>query len=126
MIAIIAGKKDTIPQPPPMLVRTGATIDRFVLWISATDPNWDARRAEAFVRSLGADGVRLMAECARETGTFARGVKTIVARLDIPVSAQIPRPWLGYRRLAVCVCLTLQACSPDGFGQPTSAAADPK
>ena len=42
IVAIIAGKKDTIPQPPPMLVKTGATVDRFVLWISATDPKWDA------------------------------------------------------------------------------------
>jgi hypothetical protein len=60
IIAIIAGKRDTIPQPPPMLIKTGATIDRFVLWISATDPNWDAARAEGFVRSLGADGVRIV------------------------------------------------------------------
>jgi hypothetical protein len=43
-----------------MLIETGATMDRFVLWISATDPKWDAARAEAFVRSLGADGVRLV------------------------------------------------------------------
>ena len=37
-----------------------ATFDRFVLWISATDPKWDAAEAERFVRSLGADGVRLV------------------------------------------------------------------
>jgi hypothetical protein len=43
-----------------MLVKTGATIDRFVLWISATDPKWNAAEAERFVRSLGADGVRLV------------------------------------------------------------------
>ncbi|HYN44344.1 MAG TPA: DUF3341 domain-containing protein [Thermoanaerobaculia bacterium] len=60
LIAIIAGKKDTIPQPPPMLVKTGATIDRFVLWISATDPKWDAAKAEAFVKSLGAHDVHLV------------------------------------------------------------------
>jgi hypothetical protein len=60
IIAIIAGKKDTIPQPPPMLVRTGATVDRFVLWISATDPKWGADEAQRFVRSLGADDVRLV------------------------------------------------------------------
>jgi hypothetical protein len=60
LVAIIAGKKDTIPQPPPMLVKTGATIDRFVLWISATDPKWNAAEAEAFVKSLGAHGVRLV------------------------------------------------------------------
>ena len=46
VVAIIAGRTDTIPQPPPMLVKTGATVDRFVLWISATDPKWDAARAE--------------------------------------------------------------------------------
>ena len=40
IIAIIAGKRDTVPQPPPMQVNTGATVDRFVLWISATDPKW--------------------------------------------------------------------------------------
>ncbi len=60
VVAIIAGKRDTVPQPPPMLVKTGATIDRFVLWISATDPKWNAGEAERFVRSLGADGVTLV------------------------------------------------------------------
>ncbi|MEZ5291599.1 MAG: DUF3341 domain-containing protein [Vicinamibacterales bacterium] len=59
-IAIVAGKKDTVPQPPPMLVPTGATVDRFVLWISATDPKWQAAEAERFVKSLGADDVRLV------------------------------------------------------------------
>ncbi|MBK9965155.1 MAG: hypothetical protein IPP07_09770 [Holophagales bacterium] len=34
--------------------------DRFVLWISATDPKWNAAEAEAFVKSLGAHGVRLV------------------------------------------------------------------
>jgi hypothetical protein len=58
-IAIIAGKKDTIPQPPTRLA-TGATMDRFVLWISATDPKWNAPEAERFVRSLGAHGVRFV------------------------------------------------------------------
>jgi len=43
-----------------MAVKTGATIDRFVLWISATDPKWNAAEAERFVRSLGADGVTLI------------------------------------------------------------------
>jgi hypothetical protein len=51
---------DTIPQPPPLAVKTGATVDRFVLWISATDPKWNAAEAERFVRSLGADGVTLV------------------------------------------------------------------
>ena len=60
LVAIIAGKMDTIPQPPPMLVKTGATVDRFVLWISATDPKWNAAEAETFVKSLGAHGVRLV------------------------------------------------------------------
>ena len=60
IIAIVAGKKDTIPQPPPMQVKTGATVDRFVLWISATDPKWQADTAQSFVRSLGADDVRLV------------------------------------------------------------------
>jgi hypothetical protein len=59
-VAIIAGKKDTVPQPPPMRVKTGATSDRFVLWISATDPKWRADEAERFVKSLGADHVRLV------------------------------------------------------------------
>jgi hypothetical protein len=58
-IAVVAGKKDTVPQPPPT-VTTGATFDKFVLWISATDPKWNAVDAERFVRSLGADGVRLV------------------------------------------------------------------
>jgi hypothetical protein len=58
IVAIVAGKKDTVPQPPPM--NTGATVDRFVLWISATDPKWDANDAFLFVQSLGADGVRFV------------------------------------------------------------------
>ena len=60
IIAIIAGKKDSVPQPPPMQVTTGATLDRFVLWISATDPKWQADAVQLFVRSLGADAVRLV------------------------------------------------------------------
>ena len=60
IIAVIAGKKDSVPQPPPMLVKTGATIDRFVLWISATDPKWQADTAQSFVQSLGAYSVRLV------------------------------------------------------------------
>lgn len=59
IIAILAGKKDTVPQPPP--INTGATVDRFVLWISATDPKWDPAAAERFVRSIGADDVTLVA-----------------------------------------------------------------
>ena len=58
-IAIVAGKKDTVPQPPPTIV-TGATVDRFVLWISATDPQWNPGEAQRFVASLGADHVRLV------------------------------------------------------------------
>ena len=58
--AIVAGKKDTVPQPPPLLVKTGATVDRFVLWISSTDPKWQADAAQRFVQSLGADDVRLV------------------------------------------------------------------
>jgi hypothetical protein len=48
-----------VPQPPALHV-TGATLDRFVIWISATDPKWQAADAKAFVRSLGADDVRLV------------------------------------------------------------------
>ncbi|MEW6756128.1 MAG: DUF3341 domain-containing protein [Candidatus Latescibacterota bacterium] len=58
IVAIIAGKRDTVPQPPPMAVPTGATVDRFVLWISATDPRFEGDRALDFVRSLGAIEVR--------------------------------------------------------------------
>ncbi|MGE3958619.1 MAG: DUF3341 domain-containing protein [Vicinamibacterales bacterium] len=60
IIAVVAGKKDTVPQPPPMLVKTGATGDRFVLWISATDPKWQPDTAASFVRALGAGDVRLV------------------------------------------------------------------
>jgi hypothetical protein len=59
-VAIVAGKRDTVPQPPPLKVPTGATGDRFVLWISATDPKWQADAAAQFVTSLGADHVRLV------------------------------------------------------------------
>jgi hypothetical protein len=58
VVAIIAGKRDSVPQPAPMLIETGATGDRFVLWISATDPMYDRERALAFARSLGAHEVR--------------------------------------------------------------------
>ena len=60
ILAVIAGKKDTVPQPPPMLVKTGATGDRFVLWIAGSDPKFRADEAERFVQSLGAADVRLV------------------------------------------------------------------
>jgi hypothetical protein len=60
VVAITAGKVDSVPQPPPLLVKTGATVDRFVLWISATDPEWNAEEALEFVRSLGATGATLV------------------------------------------------------------------
>jgi hypothetical protein len=59
VIAVVAGRRDTVPQPPQFHV-TGATLDRFVLWISATDPKWQADVAQSFIRSLGADDVRLV------------------------------------------------------------------
>lgn len=58
--AVFAGKKDTIPQPPPMLIETGATVDRFVLWISATDAAFQADEVVHFVKSLGASSVRFV------------------------------------------------------------------
>jgi len=58
LVAIVAGKKDSVPQPPN--VPTGATVDRFVLWISATDPKWSDMDAMAFVRSLGAGDTRIV------------------------------------------------------------------
>lgn len=57
--AIVAGKKETVPQPPPLLA-TGATVDRFVIWISATDPKWNTGEAQLFIASLGADHIRLV------------------------------------------------------------------
>ncbi|MBW2459552.1 MAG: DUF3341 domain-containing protein [Deltaproteobacteria bacterium] len=60
VVAIVAGKRDTIPQPPPMLIKTGATVDRFVVWISATDPKFDAKKTAGFVESLGAKEVRVV------------------------------------------------------------------
>lgn len=59
LIAIIAGKTDTVPQPPN--APTGATVDRFVLWISATDPQWNDAAATDFARAIGGDDVRLVA-----------------------------------------------------------------
>ena len=59
IVAIVAGKMDSVPQPPPQ-GRTRATVDRFVVWISATDPEWNAEEAAEFVRSLGAHGVELV------------------------------------------------------------------
>jgi hypothetical protein len=60
ILAIIAGKYNTVPQPPPMSIQTGATIDRFVIWISATDPKWNPAEATAFLKSIGAQGIRLV------------------------------------------------------------------
>ena len=60
IVAIVAGKRDTIPQPPPLLIETGATVDRFVVWISATDPRFDEQPTVDFVKSLGAKDVRLV------------------------------------------------------------------
>jgi hypothetical protein len=60
VVAIVAGKRDTIPQPPPLLIKTGATVDRFVVWISATDPKFSGGPAVDFVKSLGAKEVRLV------------------------------------------------------------------
>jgi Protein of unknown function (DUF3341) len=57
-IAIFAGKRDTVPQPPHR--PTGATVDRFVLWISATDPRWSQMDAPQFARAIGGDDVRLV------------------------------------------------------------------
>jgi len=56
-VAVFAGKRDTIPQPPALEIETGATIDKFVVWISATDPKFDATQTASFVTNLGADGV---------------------------------------------------------------------
>lgn len=58
IIAILAGKRDTIPQPHPMLIETGATVDRFVLWVSATDPEYDESALTSFLSELDADGIR--------------------------------------------------------------------
>ncbi len=60
LVAIAAGKRDTVPQPPPTEIETGATVDRFVLWISATDPKWSDSATPEFVKGLGANGVRLV------------------------------------------------------------------
>ena len=60
IIAVAAGKRDTVPQPPAMLIKTGATVDRFVVWISATDPKFDDEEVVSFVESLGAEGVKLV------------------------------------------------------------------
>lgn len=60
IVAIVAGKRDTVPQPPPLLIKTGATVDRFVLWIASTDPRFDEDATVEFVRSLGAKEVKVV------------------------------------------------------------------
>ena len=60
IVAVWAGKRDTIPQPPAMSIKTGATVDRFVVWIAATDPKFDSDEVVQFVESLGAAGVELV------------------------------------------------------------------
>jgi hypothetical protein len=58
IVAVWAGKRDTVPQPPAMRIETGATVDRFVIWIAASDPKFEAEEVKGFVESLGACGVR--------------------------------------------------------------------
>ena len=60
LIAILAGKRDTIPQPPAMSIETGATVDKFVVWIAATDPKFEPDEVVRFVESLGAGGVQFV------------------------------------------------------------------
>ena len=60
IVAIWAGKRDTIPQPPAMEIETGASVDRFVVWIPASDPKFVSGEVVSFVESLGASGVRLV------------------------------------------------------------------
>jgi hypothetical protein len=59
IIGIAVGKRAGGGARPP-LVATGATLDRFVLWISATDPKWAGGDPRQFVTSLGADRVRFV------------------------------------------------------------------
>ena len=71
------------------MIATGATVDKFVLWISATDPKWNAAEAERFVKSLGADGVRLVdvkggATCVSVThGLAVVALLTLLAGCDL-------------------------------------------
>jgi hypothetical protein len=60
VVAVWAGKRDTIPQPPAMLIRTGATVDKFVVWISATDPKYDAAKVVQLVEEIGAHDVEVV------------------------------------------------------------------
>jgi hypothetical protein len=60
IIAVIAGKRTGPLKQPPPLLPTGATVDRFVIWIAATDPKWTSHDARGFVTSLGADHVRIV------------------------------------------------------------------
>ncbi len=69
IVAIVAGKRDTVPQPPPLLIKTGATVDRFVVWISATDPKFADEPTVDFIKSLGAKEVRLVDERAGAAAT---------------------------------------------------------
>jgi hypothetical protein len=57
VVAIFAGKRFTVPQPPALAVDTGATRDKFVIWISATDPQYAAGKTRTFVEGLGAHDV---------------------------------------------------------------------
>lgn len=62
ILAILAGKRTGPLRPPPSMLSTGATTDRFVLWIASSDPQWNDEQAKQFVASLGADHVRLVDE----------------------------------------------------------------
>lgn len=54
VIAIWAGKRFNVPQPPP----TGATSDRFVVWIPTVDPKFNLDAVQTLLREGGALDVR--------------------------------------------------------------------
>jgi hypothetical protein len=59
VIAIWAGRRRNVPQPPHA-ARHGATSDRFVVWIPATEPSFSLDSTPALLQKIGLHQVRVI------------------------------------------------------------------
>lgn len=59
VVAIWAGRRRNVPQPPKA-ANIGATSDRFVVWIPASDPGFSLESTSTLLRETGAQGIRVI------------------------------------------------------------------
>lgn len=59
VVAIWAGRRRNVPQPP-VTAGLGATSDRFVVWIPASDPTFSLATTSAFLQDIGLHQVRVI------------------------------------------------------------------